>query len=157
MSETNPSLLDREKFLAYLGKRAVYRGTGFLIPVTIKAMELEPDFEVKLAAVEGIVLSYSKLSFPHPPVFGVGAAWPYLDIRPNEWAFAMSGCCWNVFLDEAGCDAVVRLCKEKAGLEPDVVFQLADLICQFPTIKEIPDTVEALHERIREIRALKQQ
>jgi hypothetical protein len=133
-------------FMAYLGKRAVYRATGFLIPVTIEELHLEPDFGAKLAAIDGIALCYNN-TLPRPKlVFTVSAAWSYLHVESHSWSLSVSGCCWRVILDEAGCDAVVKLCKEKAGLAPDVLFQMADLIYKCPPVKDIPDIVDALRE-----------
>jgi hypothetical protein len=44
-------------FLARRGKRAVFRETGFLIPVTIQEIHLESAFSVTLKAVDDIVLT----------------------------------------------------------------------------------------------------
>ena len=149
MTTPNPTSSQKEEFLACLGKRAVFRATGFLVPIKIEEILFEPHFKARLAAIDGIVLCYNRsLSGVLKPVFTVGAAWQELETRPKVWSLTVSGCCWKVILDEAGCDAVVRLCKEKAGLDPDVLFQMADLIYASPEIKDIPDTVEALRERI---------
>ena len=46
-----------QKVMAQLGKRAVYRGTGHLVPVTIEAISNSPeDFSAELVAVDGITL-----------------------------------------------------------------------------------------------------
>jgi hypothetical protein len=146
-----PTPLDKEKFLACIGKRVVYRETGYLVPATITDICLEPTFEVTLTAVEGITLASNKSIPPFKVVFGCAAAWPYLCVAQNRWSFSMPGCCWSICLDEPACDVVVRLSKEKARLDPDVVFKLADMIYKFPQIKEIPNTLQQLREQIRKI------
>ena len=117
----------KQRMMAQLGKRAVYRGTGFLVPVTITAINSSPDHvSAELVAVDGITLSRSKKSGKMPPEFSVGAQWQLLAEDPIKWAFSAGGCCWQIILDEAKCDAIVQLYKQKTELDPDLCFKLAD-------------------------------
>jgi hypothetical protein len=111
------------------GKRAVYRGTGVLAPVTIDEVRCGSDFEAKLVAVEGIVLWLSQETPQYPKVLKVVAAWELLNADHHEWSLAFPGCCWRVQFSEAACDAVVRLCHEKSQLDPKALFGLADRVC----------------------------
>lgn len=114
---------------AQAGKRAVYRGTGVLAPVIIEEVRCGSSFEAKLVPVEGIVLYFGKAAPQYPEMLNVGAAWELLDADSHRWLLVLSGCCWRVQLNEAACDAVVRLCHERTELAPDVLFGLADRVC----------------------------
>jgi hypothetical protein len=129
----------RQRVMAQLGKRVVYRGTGHLVPVTIESITDLPDyFSAELVAVDGIMLSYSKEIGKLPPKFSVGAQWQLLTEGRNKWMFSVSGCCWQIFLDEAKCDAIVKLYKQKTELDPDLFFKLANNILYERQIIESP-------------------
>ena len=119
-------ILHRNDVTHYTGKRAVYRATGFLIPVIIKEIVTEPHFEARLVAIDNIILTYDQRMPKMRTEFSVSAAWDYLRVEEDSWSFAQSGCVWRVIHKEEACEAVLRLCKEKAGLDPDILFQLAD-------------------------------
>jgi hypothetical protein len=150
MSDSQPTQQDREQFLQYLGKRAVFRETGSLIPVTIEEIRFEPDFEAKLAAVDGIVLSSSFRVPKGAPIFSVSAAWDYLRVEHDSWSFTMPLCVWRVILNETACDAVVRVCKERPGLDPDVLFKLADCVSKNPAIVNNPAALAELERHFTE-------
>jgi hypothetical protein len=134
-----------------VGKRVVFRETGFLVPAVITEISAEANLMVKMEAIDGIVLQPVPKPRPFPRTIRCGTAWNYLDVTPDEW----SGYCWRIFLNEAGCDAVLRLCWEKTGLDPKALFRLADLIRKHPAIKIIPDTPEALLEQILNEKGIK--
>jgi len=115
---------------AQAGKRAVYRGSGVLAPVLIEEVRCGSTmFVAKLVPVAGIILCLGKPTSQVPKVLNVGAAWGLFDAGPHRWRVAISGCCWRVQLNEAACDAVVRLYHEESGLAPEILFGLADRVC----------------------------
>lgn len=146
MIKPNPE--DRGQFLQHLGKRAVFRATGRIVPVRIQKICFDPLFEAELSAVNGLVLSPIKGASGVSPVFTISAAWDLLNVTPGYWSFAVSLCTWHLILKEEACDAVLRVCKEKAGLDAAVLFELSDFLSQNPSVKEIPDTVEELREQV---------
>jgi hypothetical protein len=122
----------KKRVLAQLGKRAVYRAIGHLVPVTIEAISGSPDyFSAELVAIDGISLSHSKERAKLPCRFSVGAQWQLLTEGEgqNKWTFAVGGCCWRVFLDEAKCDEIVRLCKKNTEMDSVLLFKLANAYC----------------------------
>jgi hypothetical protein len=121
-----------KRVMAQLGKRAVYRGTGHLVPVTIEAINSFPEyFSAELMAVDGITLSYSKKYSKLPCKFSVAGQWQQLTEGRNNWA----GCYWQLFLDEAKCDVIVQLYKQNTEMDPDLFFKLAKEICYKHQIK----------------------
>jgi len=133
LSEKLPTPQFVEMLRTQAGRRAVYRGIGVLAPVIIEEVRCGSTFEAKLVPVAGIVLCSSKETHKFPELLSVGAAWGILDAGPHRWLVAISGCCWRVQLNEAACDAVVRLCHEKSELAPEFLFGLADRVCTATT------------------------
>jgi hypothetical protein len=133
LSEKLPTPQFVEMLRGQTGKRAVYRGTGVLAPVTIAEVRCGIAFEATLVPVAGIVLRGSKAPPELPEALNVGAAWGLLDADPHRWLVAMSGCCWRVQLSEAACDAVVRLYNERSDAAPEVLFRLADRVSMATT------------------------
>jgi len=143
---------ERPKLFSRIGTRAIYRCTGFLIPVTVKAVKLEGAFSATLEAVNGIILTSRKLAPLRQSLFCVGSAWERLGVAPEEWSFAFPGCVWSVKFSEARCEAVVRLVQDNAGLDPGVLYKMAMAIDRYPSDLGIPDNVEVLLEKARERR-----
>src|ERR1039457_1573850 len=115
--------------MAQLGNRAVYRQTGFLVPVAIEKICCGPHFIVRLATIDGLCLVSSHGAPALNPVFYVGAAWEYLTADSQSWSFAC-GVYWRLVLDEVMCDAIVKMCHEKPDLDASVLFDLANRIYQ---------------------------
>lgn len=131
----------KKRVLAQLSKRAVYRGTGHLVPVTIEAINGSPDyFSAELVAIDGISLSHSKELAKAPTKFSIVAQWQLLaeGEGQNKWTFAVGGCCWRVFLDEAKCDEIVRLCKKNAEMDSVLLFKSANCILYPGLAKQSP-------------------
>ena len=103
--------------MAQLGNRAVYRQTGFLVPVAIEKICCGPHFIVRLATIDGLCLVSSRGAPPLNPIFQIAAAWEHLAVDSKSWSFACSGY-WRLKLDEVMCDAIVKLCQEKPDLDP---------------------------------------
>ena len=115
--------------MAQLGKRAVYRQTGFLVPVTIEEICCGPHFIVRLATIDGLCLVSSPGAPALNPVFQIAAAWEYLAVDSKSWSFSCSGY-WRLVLNEVICDTIVKLCQEKPDLDPCAQFELANRIYQ---------------------------
>jgi hypothetical protein len=114
----------KQRLLAQVGKRAVYRGARLLVPVTIKTITIFPDyFSAELVAIDGISLCIDKTLGKLCPAFSVGSQWQLVKEEPTRWRFAVAGCRWQVFLDEAKCDAIVQFYKQNTEMDPDLLFK----------------------------------
>jgi hypothetical protein len=131
---SGPTPGTKEKMMAYLGKRVVYRETGILAPAIIKEMTWKgpsPYFEVKMEAIEGILLSCHDFGDWQIPL-EASCLWDPHIVKPYLWSFATTGCVWRIFLNETACDAVVKLCREKSGLDKkDLFYQVKNLLGEY--------------------------
>ena len=146
--------------MAYFGTRGVLRGTGYLTPVVIQGIRFEDNKDGHYVFIElkgiggGSVFSMGRQPLSDV-AFEVGSAWNYFSINPDSWSVSMSGMCWKIMLDEAACDAVVRLCKDSPDMSPFWFFKLADFVCRNPSKTEAHAQLAELYRhtgtgRIRE-------
>jgi len=102
--------------MTHVGRRAIYRENGLLLPVTVSKIRISRNWlEVEFQPERSPLPNSAKKSFT------TGSALSLVDIRPGCWR---GGYTWRIDFREEPYQAVLRVCEENRGLAPRQLFNL---------------------------------
>ena len=124
MSDDRPSAELIEWLRAQRGKRAVFRETGYVIPVTIEDIDCGSSLQIFLKPVDGIIVG--RMELPEAADgFSAGVAWDHFSATPERCSASVQGAAWGIKLDEALCAQVVQLVRQHTDMNRMELFRLA--------------------------------
>jgi hypothetical protein len=102
--------------MAHVGRRAIYRENGLLLPFTVSRIHIGRKWlEIQLHPKNSPLPNSSKKSFT------VGTSWSDFQVSPGWWR---GGYTWRVDFREEPYHAVLRVCIANGGLPPEKLFTL---------------------------------